>query len=123
MGVAKEAGQQNLTEDKVPWAELKELATNNLEIIVSVSDATLYSGQRLSHRLKYSGPSKRGTQYNQKYYTVVREIFVVKKFRTHGCVRKLNARIFSSQYIKYACYYSKGSPVRKFLTRKFPELW
>ena len=40
MGVAKEAGQQNLTEDKVPWAELKELATNNLEIIVSVSDAT-----------------------------------------------------------------------------------
>ena len=41
VGVVKEAGlSQNLTEDKVPWAELKELATNNLEIIVSVGGAT-----------------------------------------------------------------------------------
>ena len=30
--------EQNITEDleRVPWAELKELASNNLEIIVSV---------------------------------------------------------------------------------------
>ena len=46
--------------------------------------------------------------------TVVWEIFIVKKFRTCGCVRKLNVRNFSSQYIKYACYYGKGSLVRKF---------
>ena len=40
---------------------------------------------------------------NNKKTTVVREIFVVKNFRTHACVRKLNVRNFSSQYIKYGC--------------------
>ena len=53
-----------------------------------------------------------------KSHTVVREIFVVKNFRTRSCVRKLNVRNFSSQYIKYACYYGKGSPVRKYFDTK-----
>ena len=45
-----------------------------------------------------------------------------------SCVRKLNVRNFSSQYIKYACYYGKVSPVRKYFDtnifngQKFPEL-
>ena len=38
--------------------------------------------------------------------------------RTRSCVRKLNVRNFSSQYIKYVCYYGKGSPVQKLNGRK-----
>ena len=50
--------------------------------------------------------------------TVVREISVIKNIRTRACVRKLNVRNVSSQYIKYACYYGKRSPVVKYFDTK-----
>ena len=50
--------------------------------------------------------------------TVVREIFVVKKFSYAQLCTELNVRNFSSQYIKYVCYYGKGSPVQKYFNTK-----
>ena len=51
--------------------------------------------------------------------TVIREIFVLKKFRMRACVRKLNARKFPSQYKNVHVTTVRGRQYENYLIRKF----